>query len=275
MAMEWVRDFYSTTGEWWGAAEARITDRDHRRVDLLRRIAGDRSQRILELGCGYGATAAAMAQAGHTVTGVEISDRVAFAEQFVATAKPGRLSILQQDFYETTLPEPVDAVCYWNGFGVGTDSDQRRLLHRICTEWLRPDGIALIDIFNPFVWARWDGDDDSLEADPARGYRRNLSQHIEFSPVTCSATDTWWETGDPSRKISQTLRCYTPADLRLLLDGTGLRLDQLVVGDDMAGADHDFRSLLQDHYEYVAVLRPILSRPARGGSPATADADSL
>jgi hypothetical protein len=34
--MEWVRDFYSTTGSWWGKAGATITERDHRRVGLLR-----------------------------------------------------------------------------------------------------------------------------------------------------------------------------------------------------------------------------------------------
>ncbi len=30
--MDWVDGFYSKTGTWWGPAEAKITDSDHKRV---------------------------------------------------------------------------------------------------------------------------------------------------------------------------------------------------------------------------------------------------
>jgi SAM-dependent methyltransferase len=256
MGMEWVRDFYSTTGGWWGSAEARITQRDERRVDLLHRIADTRTRRVLELGCGYGTTACAMAQAGHTVTGVEISDRVRFAEQFVRDTD--RLTIINDDFYSVTLPRASDIVTYWNGFGVGSDADQRRLLRRSAADWLQPGGITLIDIFNPFVWAGWDGADDSPRADPRLGYRHDLSQHIEFDPTTSSAIDTWWETADPRRRFTQTLRCYTPADLQILLENSGLQLHGIVVGDgiiDLPREPSRFASLLNDHHEYVAILR--------------------
>ena len=62
--------------------------------------------------------------------------------------------------------------------------------------------------------------------------------------MTCTATDTWWRVDRPEERISQVLRCYTPADLRLLLDGTGLRLDAI------DGFD-------RDEAEYLAVLAPI------------------
>lgn len=248
--MDWVRDFYSKTGSWWGKAEARITDRDHRRVRLLHEHAGE-TARVLELGAGYGTTAAAMAEAGHDVTAVEISDRAAFAERFSAP-----VTVLRADFYEVDLLPGFDVVCYWNGFGVGSDADQRRLLTRIAREWLRPGGVALIDVFNPFVWARWDGDEEHRLPNPAEGYDHELRERITFDPITCTATDTWWPAAEPARKISQTLRCYTPADLSLLLEGTGLTLSTIHAGTgSYTPAGHPgLRELLHDHHEYLAVL---------------------
>jgi SAM-dependent methyltransferase len=213
--------------------------------------------RVLELGCGATATAAAMAAAGHTVTAVEISDRARRAVEFARQAPPGRLSVVWEDFYTVRLPERFDAVCYWNGFGVGSDTDQRRLLARIARDWLKPDGVALIDVYNPFVWARWDGDEGHKLPNPELGYRHELYERTAFDPVTCTATDTWWDAASPDHKISQTLRCYTPADLSLLLAGTGLALTAITVEDhtfDPTTPLPGFSGLLHKHHEYLAVL---------------------
>ncbi|MGN9908609.1 class I SAM-dependent methyltransferase [Phytohabitans sp. LJ34] len=256
--MDWVDAFYSQTGAWWGDAEARITDRDHRRAALLRRYGGSGSMRVLELGCGYGTTAAALADAGHLVTAVEISDRVRHAVDFARQAGHGRLSVLREDFYAVRLPRLFDAVCYWDGFGVGADADQRGLLLRISREWLKPGGVALVDVYNPFVWARWDGDEEHKLPDPERGYAHELYERTTFDPVTCTATDTWWDAADPDRRISQTLRCYTPADLALLLGGTGLALTAIAVAGhtfEPGSPRPSLRELLNDHHQYLAVMR--------------------
>lgn len=250
--MDWVKDFYSKTGTWWGKAEARITDRDHRRVALLHEHSGDRPQRVLELGPGYGSTAAATAQAGHRVTAVEISDR---ADRVAFDAGPGTLTVIKDDFYAVQLADRFDVVSYWNGFGIGSDADQRRLLTRIATEWLRPGGVALIDVSNPFVWASWDGDEEHKTSDGARGYDYELYELTTFDPVTCTATDTWWEASAPERRISQQLRCYTPADLSLLLGGTGLALTAVTAGGRTVAPTDRLPELLHDQHEYLAVLR--------------------
>lgn len=245
--MDWVRDFYSTTGRWWGNVEAKISGRDLRRAALVREYG--ESSRILELGCGYGTTAAAMAQAGHIVTAVEISDRADFARRFETFA------VMNEDFYAVQLPRHFDVVCYWNGFGIGSDSDQRRLLKKISAEWLRPGGVALIDISNPFVWGQWHGEEVHKPAQS--GYEYELYERTEFDPVTCTAIDTWWQASKPEEKISQYLRCYTPADLSLLLAETGLMLDAITVGEQSFAPSHNptLASLLREHHEYLAVLR--------------------
>jgi SAM-dependent methyltransferase len=237
--MDWVKDFYSQTGTWWGPAESKTSERDHRRVAKVHAQAGDGPWRILELGSGYGTTAAALATAGHTVTAVELSDRV----RFQTPAK--RLTVLNEDFYTVRLRQEFDVVCYFNGFGIGSDADQRRLLTRIAAEWLRPGGVALIDVYNPFTWNSWHGDEEHRHPDPSQGYAYELHERTTFDPVTCTATDTWWPADRPHEAISQKLRCYTPADLTLLLEGTGLHLDKINPTD------------LRDEYEYLAVLRPV------------------
>jgi SAM-dependent methyltransferase len=255
--VDWVREFYSTTGVWWGAAEARITGRDIRRVGHLLEHAGTAPLRVLELGSGYGTTAIATAQAGHAVTAVEISDRADRTEGIAASTAPGTLRVVKADFYDVSLPDRFDAVCYWNGFGIGSDRDQRRLLRRIAGEWLRSGGVALVDVSNPFVWAGWNGEQEHRMPDPAAGYAYELHERTSFDPVGCTAIDTWWAAAAPERPISQSIRCYTPADLVLLLEGTGMVLTAIAVGGQVfpPSPRPGLAELLHDHHEYLAVLR--------------------
>lgn len=264
-----MKNFYSRTGTWWGPAEARIGERDHRRVALINEHAGSSPKQVLELGSGYGTTAAATALPGHMVTAVELSDRADFGTGLAEDLPPEALRVIKDDFYTVPLHRRFDVVCYWNGFGVGTDADQRRLLARIATDWLRPDGVALFDVLNPFVWARWDGDEEHRRPDPAHGYEHELFERTTFDPVTCTATDTWWEADNPDDAISQVLRCYTPADLTLLLAGTGLQLASITTGERTSTLSRRPRrpELLREQPEYLAVLHHE-SPPARDeGSP--------
>lgn len=257
--MEWVQDFYSRTGNWWAEAESGVGERDRGRVEILQRLCGPEPLRVLELGCGYGNTSAALAEAGHPVTGVELTDRAERATVHAERLGTDRLRIVRGDFYEIELEGRFDAVAYWNGFGIGSDADQRRLLNRIASEWLAPGGTALVDVFNPLVWAGWDGQSELLSAHPERGYRHELMQRIQFDPVSSTAVDTWWDTAEPRRRITQRLRCYSPADLGLLLEGTGLALDGILAGGKEVGLGEDnagLVALLRQHHEYLAVLKP-------------------
>jgi SAM-dependent methyltransferase len=231
--MDWAKEFYSRTGAWWGGAEARISEDDHKRVAAIRRHAGEPPARILELGAGYGGAATLTAQTGYAVTAVELGDRADYSA----------LPLIKDDFYTVRLDGRFHAVSYWDGFGVGTDADQRRLLRRIATEWLEPDGVALIDVYNPLVWSRRHGRQEERLARPEDGYPHHLYNLKTFDPETCTATDTWWDADSPDDRISQRLRCYSPADLALLLEGTGLRLATKEADD------------LQEQWSYLAVLR--------------------
>lgn len=212
--------------------------------------------RVLDLGSSYGNTAFVMAQAGHDVTGVEVSSRIDFAARHDLSNLTGSLRFVRSDFYAFEDEEAFDVVCYWNGFGVGNDADQRRLLRRMADLWLKPEGVVLMDVSNPARWMSWVGDEEHRTAQPEAGYPFNVSERTDYDPVSNRFIDTWWQTEAPKDVISQTVRCYSPADFLLLLEGTGLQLRHAEVDGMRIDLDSQTTSAhpLWSHHEYQVVL---------------------
>jgi SAM-dependent methyltransferase len=154
------------------------------------------------------------------------------------------------------VDEPFDVISYFDGFGVGDDADQRRLLRRIA-EWLKPNGCALIEVYTPWYWAPLDG--KTMEWP-------NAMRRCVFDAAACRVLDTWWPTGNPEMAVTQTLRCYSPADLRLLLEPTGLELTDVESGGsyDLETEVYTPTVPLHQALQYLAVLRPISGGPKRG-----------
>lgn len=218
--LDWVYDFYDQTGVWWGPN----ADYDiyAGRVEIVRRLRGPGPWRILDLGAGPGGTAAALADAGHDVVAVEFSPtRAAFAHELARVPRPGALTVVEADFYTVELDGRFDLVTYWDGFGIGADADQRRILRRIAG-WLAPQGAALLDVFSPFRPAHDAGTEERLAPLPGVPGSVEMIRRCHFDAVQCRWTDEWIPTAAPERALAQTIRCYSPADLLLLLEGTGL-----------------------------------------------------
>lgn len=207
----WVEPFYSFQSRWVGLGPA--SDDDIARLEAIHRHAGSGPHRILELGCGGGQAAFLAATVGHDVTGIELApERAANAQALAAMARS--MAVIAGSFYEVELDGAFDLVLYWDGFGVGEDDDQRLLLRRV-RDWLAPHGSALIDVYSPWFAAASVGREMEFE-----GARRRY----EFEPEGNRWLDTWWPEGAPEQAVTQSLRCYAPADFRLLLEGTGLEL---------------------------------------------------
>ena len=63
-----------------------------------------------------------------------------------------------------------------------------------------------------------------------------------------------WPVGqDETQAVTQSLRCYAPADLRLLLNGTGLALQTL---EPYESEDHEKRVPLKEAMLYLTKLVP-------------------
>jgi hypothetical protein len=108
--------------------------------------------------------------------------------------------------------------------------------------WGAAEAVVTGDDHDRFDWATRHGRREHRDARPADGYPCELDREFTFDQHTCTAVGTWWETARPEQRISQRLRCYTPADLALLLTGTGLRLDAVHPPAD------------PDTFNYLAVL---------------------
>ena len=259
--LDWVKPYYTTAGQYWGASG--IGQHHIDRLATMERICGSGPKRVLELGAGDGEASGVMADAGHNVVAVEFSPtRIPYIENLAKQPRKGTFTAVEADFYEVALRREYDVVCYWDGFGVGSDSDQRRLLNRIATEWLKPGGHALIDVFSPYRWVQETGVEWTLDRNHP-SHRHRQRRRFNFDPIQGRFLDTWCpiddETGvcDEAKAITQKIRCYNPADLQLLLEGTALKL----TSTEIEGKEFDYKSITEtaDHpiwkaWSYLAVL---------------------
>jgi hypothetical protein len=55
-------------------------------------------------------------------------------------------------------------------------------------------------------------------------------RRCDFDARGCRQLDRWWPPDAEDQAVTQPLRCYSPADLALLLEGTGRHLAPVEVG---------------------------------------------
>jgi SAM-dependent methyltransferase len=252
-----VADIYAKQYEWAGwprrwaeknVVEAASVAATH--VEAINRLTGPGEKRILELGAGSGFTSAALAAGGHEVVAVDLVDAcVESIGRLAGQVENGSLGVVAGDFYSVDIEGPFDVVFYFDGFGIGTDDDQRRLLRRI-ESWLSPHGCALLDVFAPWYWAKLAGTVDEFPAGSGVYYEEG------FDPEGCRMVERMWREGDQVGAVTQSLRCYAPADLELLLEATGLGI---VAVEPYEDETHGGRVPLLEAMLYLAKLE---RRPA-------------
>ena len=256
---DWIRGFYDQASIWWGA-ESENPAEDLARAARVARLAGAGPKRILELGAGAGCTAAAMADQGHAVVAIELSPlRAMQARALMAASRPGSLTVVEGDFYQIELPGRFDVICCWDGFGVGSDTDHRRLLRRIAQDWLTPGGCALIDVASTAWAARHAGEEETLAPLPGVPGSVEMRRRWHFDTLHSRWIDEWQPKAAPEDALAQTVRCYTPADFLLLLEGTGLVLKRVEINGqplDFAGDQIVTSEPLLETYSYLVQLAP-------------------
>ena len=215
----WATTFYDFQERLTGCYSSPIHPSHHERAAPLRAAHG--GTRLLELGSGGGQFAVAAALAGYEVTALELRPGGTAHALMLAARHGAEVEAITGDFYTSALPAPFDLIVYWDGFGIGTDADQRRLLRRL-PGWLAPGGRALVEVYMPPYWTRHAGYTREWTA-PTR-----FVQTYGFDAEGCRLTDTYAAEGEPPQ--TQSLRCYAPADFQLLLEGTGLGLLEIRPG---------------------------------------------
>ena len=216
------RDFYRLQNQWSQIYFRGIHDSDIDKVAWVESVTGRKQKSILELGAGGGQFAVTASMAGYLVTAVEIEPEfVKYIRELADSQHQEKLRIIQGDFHKIEIDRKFDLICYWDGFGVGSDDQQIRLLTKI-NSWLSENGSALIDIYTPWYWAT-----------KAYGVTQKLGNAIRkygFDFEANCLVDTWWHSEDPEIQKEQRLRCYSPADLGLLLADLDLEIEAIYPG---------------------------------------------
>ena len=78
----------------------------------------------------------------------------------------------------------------------------------------------------------------------------------EFDCYESRLVDYWWLPENPDEKYFQSLRCYTPADFKLLLEKTGLVLKEIKAGGTIDFDNFEFleNSTLNEAMTYFVIL---------------------
>ncbi len=175
---------------------AEVARRTDRQIAALERMAGTGPKRILELGEGAGYRTSPLADRGHSVIAVA------------------------GDLSRVDLPGSFDVV-HLGGFGTGSEEDQRGMLRQVA-RWLDPEGCVLVEVMTPWAWSLMAGASRARPEFPP-GERGDWAFDADTSRIQMRLGPRW----DGSVSAKDSVRCYAPADLRLLLQGTGFELSAL------------------------------------------------
>ena len=192
--------------------------------------------RVLDVGCGPGRHAHALAERGIGVHGIDISAR--FVDIAAASAPPGatfeRLdarALVADDRYAGTF-DAVICLCQ-GAFGLMTADGHDELVVAGMARALRAGGRLALSAFSSyFVVRHWDG----AEFDADTGVNHERTEIRDEAGVSVE-TSLW--TG-----------CYTPRELRLLSAAHGLRVDSI---SSVEPGAYTFAAPTTDTAEYLVL----------------------
>jgi SAM-dependent methyltransferase len=174
-------------------------------VDALGLVPG---QRVLDVGCGPGRHAHALARRGIAVHGVDISAR--FVELAVVDAPPGA-TFERADARSLAFEREFDAaisLCQ-GAFGLLTGPGEDAAVLAGMARAVRPGGRLALSAFNAYFQIRY----GEGEFDAATGINRERTE-VRDEAGRVEAVDLW-------------THCFTPTELRALLVEAGLQLDDI------------------------------------------------
>jgi SAM-dependent methyltransferase len=174
---------------------------------LIDALALDPGARVLDVGCGPGRHAHALAERGFEVVGVDISQR--FIDLAAAGAPPGA-TFVRADARALELDPEFDAaisLCQ-GGFGLqGLDHADGAVLDGIARA-LRPGGVCAVSAFSAYFQVRWLEDSDAFDAATGVNHERTV---VRDEDGHAADVDLW-------------TTCFTPRELGLLARAAGLEV---------------------------------------------------
>ena len=221
---DWFDGFFE--GEWLDyLALPGDPDFSERQADfIVRELELGESARVLDLACGRGRIAIALAHRGLRVSGVDLSPRSLERARADAATAGVALDLVQDDMRELDAEAEFDGVIsIFTSFGYFADqTDDERVLAGVARA-LVPGGRFLLDTINPIAIApkyvphEWRQFEDGTVMLEDRSYDHLRGRH----------ESTWtFVHADGSRSERRTsVRGYTAAELVPMLHAAGLDVD--------------------------------------------------
>ena len=219
--MSWYEDWF------WSDAYTRVYDhRDEEEaeqlVDMMERtIAPDPNAHILDIGCGRGRHARALARRGYRVTGLDLSERAIAAARTQAAAEglDDRASFQVGDMRHPVCDGCADGVVnLFTSFGYfETDGDNEQALAAMAAA-LRPGGWFLQDFLNAPQVPDTLGPSDHETED---GHTIHQDRWIEDGRVNKKITV---RADGQTETFQESVRLYTASDLATLYERVGLEV---------------------------------------------------
>lgn len=189
--------------------------------------------RVLDLGCGTGRLALALAAAGHAVTGVD----PARASLEAARAKPGAARVTWVEGTADVLPERAFDVAVMTSHVAQVfvdDGAWAQVLGRLVRA-LVPGGRLLFDARDPRAraWERWNPVDSRRRVRLGDGREAEVWTEVTAVAGGCVGfTHHYAFSGGAALVSSSTLRFRTEEELRASLERAGFRVERVYGGWD-------------------------------------------
>ena len=205
-------------------------------VDFLVDALGlEPGMRVLDVGCGPGRHALALAARGITVHGVDLSPEFVALAQEAATGFAATFEVLDvRDLAFTAEFDAAICLCQ-GGFGLLGGADDEEVIGRIARA-VRPGGGLAATAFSSYFALRWIEDGDAF--DPATGVNHEVAT-LRNSVGDETTADLW-------------TTCFTARELALVARAAGL-VDVSISG--VTPGDYGIRPVTLDRPELLLLAR--------------------
>lgn len=259
----------SSDSPWWAERYSRLLAVDRafggeidglaeEQADFIERLAALRpGERILDLGCGAGRHSILLAERGYRVVGLDLSaDLLAEARAAWARRHPDQPgpTWVQADMRRPDLDGAHEA-CIAMDHSLGMfddDADHLEVLVAV-GDRLSGGGPLILELMNPYFWAHhaetrhYPPGALAADAHIVRSYRFDADRGRIEDHVTVFRTE-----GPPEVMPVQSLRAWTPPEIRALLSAAGFQ-DVEVYGSDGWRAPTEPRPLDPVHSAWMWV----------------------